>query len=59
MSKASFYHIPVRTWETRAPRLRVTGVAATRPAPNHAPQFKRNRPPSPLRIALARLGKSR
>jgi hypothetical protein len=55
MSKATFYQIPVRMRRRFALRRRVTNVAADDSGSLCAPQFRRRRPLSMRRIALARL----
>jgi hypothetical protein len=55
MSKASFYHTPVRMRRRFAFRRRATNVVADESTSLCAPQFRRRRPLSMRRIALARM----
>jgi hypothetical protein len=54
MSKATFYHTPVRMRRRFALRRRVTNIAVDDSGSLCAPQFRRRRPLSMRRIALAR-----
>jgi hypothetical protein len=59
MSKATFYRITVRIPKTDAPRSRVTAATETRIALNQVTRFRRSRPLSLRRIALARIRASK
>ena len=55
MSKATFYHTPVRMRRRFVFRRRATNVAADESGSLCAPQFRRPRPLSARRIALVRI----
>ena len=55
MSKAAFYHAPVRAPKVYEPRRRANPLVELRPAPNRAPATHRNKPTALRRVALARM----